>query len=179
MRIGWSCSRTQHSLNTLPPVLSKSAYWKIIFLISQPNICCGYSKSHLNETVLLSTQDTCIDNILMGKEINTSLGAQTILIWAYVRGSNLWPLNLKSTLPLSHWKTSWWSDWPFFPTFHQTVNSCFIVFRTGNVLNTMFNSKKSNEMDQTEKWFFSEFCSLCEFMVYRFQILKVHCYLGD
>ena len=37
-------------------------------------------KNRLNETVLLSTQNTYR---LMGKEINAILGAQTILIWTY------------------------------------------------------------------------------------------------
>ena len=30
------------SISCRPP--DRSAYWKTIFLISQPNICCGYSK---------------------------------------------------------------------------------------------------------------------------------------
>ena len=39
----------------------------------------GTQKNRLNETVLLSNQNTC----LMGKEINAILGAQIILIWTY------------------------------------------------------------------------------------------------
>ena len=42
----------------------------------------GTQKNRLNETVLLSTQNTCL---LMGKEINAILGSQTILIWTYDR----------------------------------------------------------------------------------------------
>ena len=38
----------KHSIR--PP--DKSAYWKIIFFIHIQNICCGYSKGPVNETVL-------------------------------------------------------------------------------------------------------------------------------
>ena len=44
---------------TRPP--DKSAYWKIIFFISQPKHVVGTQKNHLNETVLLSTQNTCLN----------------------------------------------------------------------------------------------------------------------
>ena len=40
-----------------PP--DKSAYWKIIFLISEPKHVVGTQKNRLNETVLLSTQNIC------------------------------------------------------------------------------------------------------------------------
>ena len=41
-----------------PP--DKSVYWKIIFLISQPKHgVVGTHRNRLNETVLLSTQNTC------------------------------------------------------------------------------------------------------------------------
>ena len=32
---------------------------KLMFLFLNQNICCGYSKNCLNETVLLSTQNIC------------------------------------------------------------------------------------------------------------------------
>ena len=35
--------------------LVKSPYKKIIFIFLKQNICCGYSKNRLNETVVLST----------------------------------------------------------------------------------------------------------------------------
>ena len=38
--------------------LIKSVFQKIIFFLNQ-NICCGYSKECLNETVLLSTKNIC------------------------------------------------------------------------------------------------------------------------
>ena len=41
-----------------PP--DKSAYWKIIFLCSQPKTyVVGTQKNRLDERVLLSTQNTC------------------------------------------------------------------------------------------------------------------------
>ena len=49
---------------------------KLFFLISQPKHVVGTQKNCLDDTVLLSTQNTCI-------KINANLGAQTILIWAY------------------------------------------------------------------------------------------------
>ena len=45
----------------------------------------GTQKNRLSETVLLSTQNH-ENTYLMGKEINVILGAQTILILAYVGG---------------------------------------------------------------------------------------------
>ena len=54
----------------------KSVYLKIIFLISQPKHMLWV----LNEMVLLSTQNMFK---LMGKEINSILGAQTTLVWTY------------------------------------------------------------------------------------------------
>ena len=44
-----------HMLGHRPP--DKSAYWKIIFFISHPKHMLWV----LNETVLLSTQNTCIN----------------------------------------------------------------------------------------------------------------------
>ena len=68
--------RTINGLSSRPP--DKSAYWKISFLIIQPNhnVVCT-QKNRPNETVLLSNQNTFN---LMGKEINAILCAQTILI---------------------------------------------------------------------------------------------------
>ena len=67
------CSR--HNIAVRPP--DKSAYWKIIFLFLNQNICCGYSKE-------LSRWDSSFEHPkhmfkLMGKEINAIFGAQTIL----------------------------------------------------------------------------------------------------
>ena len=43
-----------------PP--NKSAYWKIIFFISHPKkYVVGTKKKRLNETVLLNTQNTCLN----------------------------------------------------------------------------------------------------------------------
>ena len=44
-----------------PP--DKSAYWKTIFFISHPkhNYVVGTQKNRLNETVLLSIQNTCLN----------------------------------------------------------------------------------------------------------------------
>ena len=42
-----------------PP--DESAYLKIIFLISQPKHVVGTQKNRLNETVLLSTQNKCLN----------------------------------------------------------------------------------------------------------------------
>ena len=42
-----------------PP--DKSAYWKIIFFISHPKHFVGTQKNRLNETVLLTTQNTCLN----------------------------------------------------------------------------------------------------------------------
>ena len=42
-----------------PP--DKRAYWKIIFFISHPKHVVGTQKNRLNETVLLSTQNTCLN----------------------------------------------------------------------------------------------------------------------
>ena len=39
----------------------KSAHWKIIFFISHPKHVVGTQKNRLNETVLLSTQNTCLN----------------------------------------------------------------------------------------------------------------------
>ena len=47
------------SLWIRPP--DNSAYLKINFVILNQNICCGPQKSRLHETVLLSTQNTCLD----------------------------------------------------------------------------------------------------------------------
>ena len=61
----------------------KSAYWKIIFLISQPKHMLW---------VLKRTGDGSFEHPkhmfkLIGKEINAILGAQTILmIWTYLYG---------------------------------------------------------------------------------------------
>ena len=41
-----------------PP--DKSAYWKIIYFISHLKHVVGTQKNRLNETVLLSTQNTCL-----------------------------------------------------------------------------------------------------------------------
>ena len=45
--------------NMRPP--DKSVYLKITLLFLNQNICCGYSKNHLIKTVLLSTQNTCLN----------------------------------------------------------------------------------------------------------------------
>ena len=43
-----------------PP--DKSVYWKIIFFISYPkHMYMGTQKNRLNETVLLRTQNTCLN----------------------------------------------------------------------------------------------------------------------
>ena len=43
-----------------PP--DKRVYWKIIFFISHPkHMYMGTQKNRLNETVLLSTQNTCLN----------------------------------------------------------------------------------------------------------------------
>ena len=34
---------------------------KLIFLFLIQNMCCGYSKERLNETILLSTQNKCLN----------------------------------------------------------------------------------------------------------------------
>ena len=44
-------------LLSFPGHLDKSVKLEITFLFLNQNICCGYSKNHLNETVLLSTQN--------------------------------------------------------------------------------------------------------------------------
>ena len=59
----------------MPP--DKSAYWKIIFLHLNQNICCGYSGSFEHPKHMFK---------LMGKEINAIFGAQTILFWTYGGG---------------------------------------------------------------------------------------------
>ena len=38
--------------------LDRSAYWKNIFLISHPNICCGYSKEHIYKYAICNLSDT-------------------------------------------------------------------------------------------------------------------------
>ena len=55
---------------------------KLFFLFLNQNICCGYSKEP-------SQRDGSFEHPkhmfkLTGKEINTNLGTQTILIWTYV-----------------------------------------------------------------------------------------------
>ena len=49
---------------------------KLIFLFLNQNICCGYSMRRSFEHPKHMFK-------LMGKEINSILGAQTILIWNY------------------------------------------------------------------------------------------------
>ena len=41
-----------------PP--DKSVYWKVSLFLMQ-NICCGTQKNRLNETVLLSTRNICLN----------------------------------------------------------------------------------------------------------------------
>ena len=45
-----------------PP--DKSAYWKFIFLISQPNICCGYSKEPTGWCGSFEHPNTCLNSWL-------------------------------------------------------------------------------------------------------------------
>ena len=61
--------------NTMTP--DKNVYWKIIFLISQPKHLLWVLKRTVS-----SYEHPKHMFKFMGKEINT-LGAQTILIWAY------------------------------------------------------------------------------------------------
>ena len=58
---------------------------KLFFLFLNQNICCGYSKE-------LTQWDSSFKHTkhmfkLMGKEINAILGAQTILIWTFDKGT--------------------------------------------------------------------------------------------
>ena len=55
--------------------------WKLFFLFLNQNICCGYSKNHLNETVLLSTQKHMFK--LMDKKIIAILRWKYLLNWPY------------------------------------------------------------------------------------------------
>ena len=48
-----------NDIESRPP--DKSAYWKIIFFISHPKHVVGTQKNRLNETVLLSIQNTCLN----------------------------------------------------------------------------------------------------------------------
>ena len=60
----------------------KSVYWKIIFLkFLNQNIFCGYSKEPSQSGGSFEHPKHMFK--LMGKEINTILGSQTILIWTY------------------------------------------------------------------------------------------------
>ena len=69
----------------------KSAYWKIIFLISQPK----HMLRVLKRTISFEHPKHMFK--LVGKEINAILGAQTILIWTYVQKALFLPLlTLKS-----------------------------------------------------------------------------------
>ena len=67
------------------PPIKKVCTGKLInnfFLFLNQNIYCGYSK----EPSQLKGSFEHLKHVfkLMGKEINTNLGAQTILIWTYV-----------------------------------------------------------------------------------------------
>ena len=49
---------------------------KLFFLFLNQNICCGYSKKRLSETVLLSTENIMLK--LMGKKIFTILRSEIV-----------------------------------------------------------------------------------------------------
>ena len=54
--------RIIHICPTLPGPQIRVRNWKLFFLFLNQNICCGYSKKkRLNETVLLRTQNTCLN----------------------------------------------------------------------------------------------------------------------
>ena len=63
MQLNTIAGRTYNDLSQYPVVSSrppdKSVYWKIIF--SSKTYVVGTQKNRLNETVLLSTQNTCLN----------------------------------------------------------------------------------------------------------------------
>ena len=81
---------------------------KLFFLFLHQNICCGYSKE-------LSQWDSSFEHPkhmfkLMGKEIYTILGAQTIFIWTYVvvlkrQQNNIPHPMVEGTFPWCSWSS--------------------------------------------------------------------------
>ena len=61
---------------------------KLFFLFLNQNLCCGYSKEPSQWDGSFEQPKHMFK--LMGKEINTILGAQTILIWTNGKGNRSW-----------------------------------------------------------------------------------------
>ena len=59
----------------------KSEYWKTIFFISHPKHVVGTQKNHFNETVLLSTQNTCFNNHNFTLKISLSASVFSSFWW--------------------------------------------------------------------------------------------------
>ena len=61
--------------------------WRPFSYFSSKTYVVGTQKNRLNETVLLSTQNTCVQ--LIGKKIITVLGSLNFLIWIYDQESTI------------------------------------------------------------------------------------------